>query len=427
MTGEKPSLLILSGAQADSRRYRTFHLYEQACLAGLKCELSHVTDPQLRTKVKAASVVIIHRTAYDSQIAWLEKDVHQRGGILILDLDDLVFDPDAIQYIHSPDFADPIRRSLYQEDVINHRKTLDVCDYVITSTDYLADRIRQLGKPVVVHRNAFSLEMLAISNKAYLARTINPNKFVIGYASGTPTHDLDFAMIKPALQSIITRFSNVELWLVGPLDAGEDWGRQAGRITKLNRLPWRKLPEIQAQFDINLAPLQIDNPFAQSKSEIKYVEAALLRVPTIASPSDSYSYAMRDGKNGNLVHETHDWEHCLDDLIRHSEGRTERGGNAYQDVLQRYHPLVRARQFLDTLNLITGFTDERHYKILDSKLSDIKNTDTYWSSAEQEHHPTLFQRGIYTLRHRNLRTLLMQIWIFIRRLVSPIFPFRNPL
>ena len=54
-------------------------------------------------------------------------------------------------------------------------------------------------------------------------------------------------------------------------------------------MPWRKLPEIQVQFDINLAPLEIDNPFGQSKSEIKYVEAALLRVPTIASPSDSYS------------------------------------------------------------------------------------------------------------------------------------------
>jgi hypothetical protein len=49
--------------------------------------------------------------------------------------------------------------------------------------------------------------------------------------------------------------------------------------------------------DINLAPLVMDNPFAQSKSEIKYMEAALVRAPTIASPTDAYRFAIRPGEN----------------------------------------------------------------------------------------------------------------------------------
>jgi glycosyltransferase involved in cell wall biosynthesis len=426
LSSEKPLLLILSGVQADPRRYRTFHLYEQARLAGLSCQLSHVTDSQLRAKVKSASIVILHRAAFDSQIAWLENEVHRQGGILILDLDDLVFDPDAIQYIHSPDFADPIRRSLYREDVLNHRKTLDLCDYVLTSTDYLAQRVRLLGKPAIIHRNAFSLEMLAISDAAYRSRRNNPGKLILGYASGTPTHDQDFAIIKPALKSILSRFSNAELRLVGPLQAGDDWGRLGDRIVKINRLPWRRLPEIQTQFDINLAPLLMSNPFGQSKSEIKYVEAALLRVPTIASPSESFNYAIQDGENGGLVEQPTDWEQALDDLLRSSDRLIEWGKNAYQDVLQRYHPIVRARQLLNTLNGITGNKFELEFNSLNRLSPETKITGTYWSSADLERSPSLLQRGLYTLQHRNLPTLLKQIWIFIRRTVSPLFPYPNP-
>jgi hypothetical protein len=44
MADHEQSILILSGARGDTRRYRTFHLYEQTRLAGLECQLSHVTD-----------------------------------------------------------------------------------------------------------------------------------------------------------------------------------------------------------------------------------------------------------------------------------------------------------------------------------------------------------------------------------------------
>jgi hypothetical protein len=52
MAHEPPPLLIVSGIQGDPRRYRAFHLYEQARLAGLKCELSYMADPDLKKKVE---------------------------------------------------------------------------------------------------------------------------------------------------------------------------------------------------------------------------------------------------------------------------------------------------------------------------------------------------------------------------------------
>jgi glycosyltransferase involved in cell wall biosynthesis len=424
MISEQPPLLILSGVQGDPRRYRTFHLFEQACLAGLSCELSHVTDPGLRKKVNQASLVILHRAAYDSQIDWIERVVHKKGGILVNDLDDLVFDPQAVNYIHSPDFADPIRRSLYQEDILRFRKTLEISDAAITSSEFLAGAVRQLGKPVYIHRNAFSLEMQFLAMKAYDSRKPDPGRVVIGYASGTPTHDFDFALVAPALKSCLSRHPTVELWLVGRLDPGSDWGNLKGQIKKISFIPWRNLPSIQVMFDINLAPLEFNNPFGQSKSENKVVETSLLRVPTIASPSDSYSMAISQGENGYLANGVQEWTDYLEALIEAPELRKNLGARAYQDILQRYHPEVRSVQLVDTLNLIAGHKFEFHNQNQNLDLSPEKSPTVYWSSAEQERFPTLFQRGLYTLRHRSIQTLIKQIWIFIRRLVSPIFPYR---
>jgi glycosyltransferase involved in cell wall biosynthesis len=399
-------------------------LYEQACLAGLSCELSHVTDPGLQKKVNRASVVILHRAPYDSQIAWIERVVHQKGGIFVLDLDDLIFDPEAVKFIHSPDFADRIRRSLYQEDIYRYRKTLEISDAVITSSEFLAGAVRQLGKPVYIHRNAFSLEMQFLAERAYQSRIFDPSRVVIGYASGSPTHDLDFAMVAPALKVCLSQHPTVELWLVGRLDSGDDWGNLTGQIKKFSYIPWRNLPSIQVRFDINLAPIEFNNPFGQSKSENKYVEAALLRVPTIASSSDSYCAAIRHGENSYLANNVQDWTDYLEALIEAPDTRKNLGGNAYQDILQNYHPKVRSAQLVDTLNLIAAHKFEFQNKNQISKLSHEESPQPYWSSAEQERYPSLFQRGFYTLRHRSIRTLIMQIWIFIRRLVSPIFPYR---
>ena len=49
-----------------------------------------------------------------------------------------------------------------------------------------------------------------------------------------------------------------------------------------------------------------------------------------------------------------------------------------------------------------------------------------WDSTAVERTPTLAQMALYTLRHRGLRTMLMQVWVFFRRLVAPIVPYKNP-
>lgn len=427
MTTNDLSLLIISGVRGDTRRYRTFHLYEQSRLAGMNSQLAHITDHDLQKKVEQASLIILHRAFYTDQVSWLINYIHRKGGLVIQDIDDLLFEPAAFSYIDSVDFADPLRTSLYIEEMHLYRNTIEACDAVIVSTDYLAERAKQFNKPVRVHRNAYSMEMLSKSEKAFKSRRGMDERIVIGYASGTATHNQDFARIKPALQSIMQKFANAELWLVGPLDPGKDWGRLADRIHQIKKVPWRELPEVLAKFDINLAPVRIDNPFGQSKSEIKFMEAALVKVPTIANPSDAFKVAIRHQFNGFLANSTREWEQTLEQLIFERKRRLEVGNIAYQDVIQSYHPLVRAKELALTLSSLTTIPFDFTPSLNPENIERFNASHTFWSSAPLENTPTLRQMGLYTLHTRGFRTLLKQIRVYIRRWLTLVFPYQKTL
>ena len=423
-------VLALSGVRGDTRRYRTIHPYEQINLAGVECILSHLTDPKLPEKAGQIDLGILHRVPMDGYVGNLLAGFQQRGVPVIVDVDDLVFEPAAFQWIDSPDFSDPLRASLYLEEMRRQRLTVDACHAVTASTNFLADEVRPLGKPVWVHRNAFSLEMLELAEAAYSQHRAKGGRLVIGYASGTPTHDRDFALVKPALKQILGRYPQVEVWAIGPIDVGKDWGSLAQRIKRLSLVPWRKLPEVLAQFDINLAPLVMDNPFAQSKSEIKYMEAGLVRVPTVASPTEAFQYAIRSGENGYLAANLTEWVDMLDLLVGQADVRTTVGKSAYVDVIDRYHPAQRSEELLATLNKVCEqvigepFLTPEAMVQLRSRASERRSIETRIDPAT-EHGPSLGRMALYSLRHRGVRTLLTRIWIYIRRLLAPVVPFKR--
>jgi glycosyltransferase involved in cell wall biosynthesis len=416
-------IVILSGVQGDTRRYRSHHLFEQLCLAGVECALSHITDPRLPELAAEVNGLVLHRVVWDRVTAGMVDDVRQRGGSVILDVDDLVFDENAFRWIDSPDFSDPVRVGLYRENMRRNRTTLDHSDCVLTSTSYLAERVRECGKPAWVHRNGFSLEMLNLSNQAADQPRPPGQRVIIGYASGTPTHDRDFALIRPALQRLLERCSWVELWLIGRLAAGDDWGPVGERVRRIPFVHWRELPALLAKLDINLAPLRLDNPFSQSKSEIKFMEAALVGVPTIASPTDAFSSAIRSGENGLLASGTQDWLDGLLWLAGEPFAREKIGTAAREDVLLRYAPWVRAEQAVTALQAAGLDMSARLAVKLSTGIDPLKRRDL-WMPADAEKHPTTIERGLYSLRTRGLATLAKEVWVYLRRLVAPIFPFK---
>lgn len=420
-------ITILSGVQGDTRRYRNFHLAEQLRLSQMDCSTFHISDSQAEKAASLAKILILQRVTYDRILERILQSKHSQDSILLADLDDLIYLQDSFNWIDSPDFVDPVRARLYQENLERNRQTLQQCEGIIVSTGFLAQKVSELGKPVWVHRNAFSLEMFACANQALSDQVINEAQVILGYASGTPTHDRDFQLIQPILKQLLEDYPSVHLHLIGHVSRKLDWEAVSSKVHYLNFVPWRKLPNLLAQFSINLAPLRLDNPFSQSKSEIKYIEAALVKVPTVASPTEAFQHAIRHGENGYLAHSVEEWDMTLRSLIKNPSLRSTTGEAAHQDVLLRYAPWVRAEEAIHLLNSILQ-TLRPHWQALPQRhLNPISIPTSYrnlWVSEQTEKHPTLLERGLYTLRARGIVTLLKEIWLFLRRAVVPLFPFR---
>jgi glycosyltransferase involved in cell wall biosynthesis len=429
---------LIYGFVANTTRYRCLHAQEQLQLAGLKVVTVPLREEKLLEIVREAAIVVLCRTPYDKQVKKVIDFVRLESKPVVFDIDDLIFDeeiyPAVIQPPHSLGILSALERFLFKDEAHRFAECIRKVGSVVVSTDFLAQEVRKLGKPVWVHRNAFSMEMLRLSNQA-LKQKPDPSRgrIVIGYASGTPTHDRDFQVAQPALKRILEEHPETELRIVGYLSTHFNWGSVKSRVKYVPFVPWQELPFLLAQFDINIAPLDINNRFCQAKSEVKYIEAGLVAVPTVASRIGAFEYATHNGKTGLLAETGEDWYRCLKMLVADSKFRRELGERAREDVLTRYHPSVRAKELINTLNEIgktiygRPFWSEQEIPHVDLQTLNqcYSKQEGRVYTFELSPHPkrSLVAKAWAILRDKGLRTFLLFALFFVVRRISR---FRKP-
>ncbi|MFX3979241.1 glycosyl transferase, partial [Streptococcus suis] len=87
----------------------------------------------------------------------------------------------------------------------------------------------------------------------------------------------NFDLISQALLHLLQKYPQVELHIVGYLDIPKPFQKFKKQIVSHEYVDWRKLPILISQVDINLAPL-VTTTFNEAKSEIKWIEAAAVKV-----------------------------------------------------------------------------------------------------------------------------------------------------
>ena len=294
-------------------------------------------------------ILILHRIQMDRFTGKYIKYARSHGVIVVYDTDDLIFSNDGSEYLEK------ISRKGYSIALGTnpYREAMELCDVVLVSVPYLAIQARKFHPDVRVIRNALSREYLEIANNVYgknQKKTEN-EELTLAYLSGSSSHDNDFKLVEPALADILSRFNEVRLLIVGPLRYSKNFLHFGDRFTHLERVPYSEFPNLFERIDINLIPLEVDQPFCQSKSELKYIEAGACGVPSVASPTDVCMEVINDKDNGILVR-NNDWLSPLEFLIQNPEKRKSMGHAARSHVLQHYAPDVRARDWEETLNNI---------------------------------------------------------------------------
>ena len=101
--------------------------------------------------------------------------------------------------------------------------------------------------------------------------------------------------------------------------------------------------------DGNLAPLEPGRTFNEAKSAIKWLEAALTRTPTVASPSAPFQEVIEHGSTGLLADTEDEWVASLLRLVDDAELRDRIGHAARNHALLSLAPAAQGYRYLDIL------------------------------------------------------------------------------
>lgn len=312
--------------------------------------------------IETCHALVAWRTPWGDVLGEAAAAAKRNGGKFIFDVDDYMFDP----ALAKTSIIDGIRTQGCEEAQIRElyarlQQTMLAADFCACTTKVLATEMRKFQKPVFVLPNGYDEETYARSRRAVAKRRAAhaDGLLRLGYAGGTRTHQKDFACAASAVARILR--GNPECRLVlfhralpaddptgasgqGCLDVSEfpDLAGLESQIEWRPMVPLRQLPDELARFDINLSPLEAGNIYCEAKSELKFYEAALVGVPTIASPTAPFAEAIRHGENGFLARSSDEWHACLCQLVSQPELRIRAGKEAFFDVLWKYGPERRA-------------------------------------------------------------------------------------
>jgi glycosyltransferase involved in cell wall biosynthesis len=340
-------ILFVSGIQGAPLRYRAHLPAEALRLAGAHCDVRHYRDPDLPRLADEADAVVLYRVPATAPIIALVERIRARARPIpiLFDVDDLIFDPTLEGEVHGLDGLDEHEHSMWWRGVARYRTTMELADLYVGSTQALCDHAaRTTGIPVRRFRNGVGQSLAKLSERA-LSAPRSPGPLRIGYFSGTTTHDADWARIEPAVVQVMEAYPDLELWLVGHLTTTAELDTVASRIKRLPMLPWYELPRRLRDVDVNLAPLVPDSVFNEAKSAIKWLEAALVATPTIATPTATFREVIETNRTGMLATSVDEWKAALTLLLDDEASRVRIGTQARREALLTLSPHRQSAEY----------------------------------------------------------------------------------
>jgi len=306
-------------------RYRCFN--PSMTLASLRPDIGAAwfvleEMPTLFAAVSDLDVLVVCRVRYDARIARFISYAIAQGCRVLFDCDDLVFDS---RYVHliiktldQPD-NDHVHWDFWHGYIGRIEATARLCHGGISTNAFLASHLDQIvkGRSCAIVPNYLAPEQENLSRQLLKAKReqgfVGDGEITIGYFSGTPTHNNDFAIAAPALSRVLARDDKTRLRIVGfppPHPQLKDFGN---RIEVVSLQDYLNLQRLIAEVEINIAPLQ-DNEFTNCKSELKYFEAAAVGTWTIATPTHAFRHAIHNGTTGRLAY-AHEWDEALTEAL----------------------------------------------------------------------------------------------------------------
>lgn len=311
------------------------YLAEKHWLTGVGC--------LYRSLPRAQRVIIFHRANLDKHTEQHLRYAKARGLITIYDTDDLLFEEDPVEYSIEP--RQGVVRGTSYEMAKSYQEAMKRCDVVLVSTNYLKQKAETFHNDVRLVKNGLSREFMKKAEHTHkLRKDKTTKKVTVAYLSGSKHHDYDFKLVEDALIRVLEEFPETCLLLMGKLNYSKHFREFGNQFKYIPFMPYREYEQVFKDIDINIVPLITSQSFAQARSELKYIEAGICGIPTIASPTGTYCEAIMHGFNG-LIANDGDWYEALKILIVDQDKRRTLGEAAREDILKKYSYEQRATEW----------------------------------------------------------------------------------
>lgn len=275
-------------------------------------------------------VIVVQQPRGKGWAKWIR--LRQAKGIKVLyEIDD---DVHAVSKMKTHQNRYKVRSSLKDIELC-----LRLCDGIIASTPYLHGRMQRFNEHVYLCEVGIDMERYQLERGES-----RDSERMIGFAGGIG-HEVSLLSWLPGIADNLnesTSFTSVGVRYGDLIDSD-----------KAQCLPFTAAetwPAALANFDVVLAPGG-NNNFFRAKSELRWIEAAAMGLPVVASPVPYGSIIHM--KTGLLVHEPDHVSSAIATLLRNPDVAAEMGQEAREAVIERHHIRNRVEQWIHAFELAT--------------------------------------------------------------------------
>ncbi|GJE78599.1 glycosyltransferase [Methylorubrum suomiense] len=322
------------------RYYRIDQKVEQLRQAGYEVTAynqGHETEAFVRNLVKT-DLAIFFRVAAFPYIVDAIAQARQLGIPTVYDIDDLVFSAE-----HFPpslaSYAGQITAMQHAEiacGVPLFEHAMSLCEYGMVSTQPLGRHVEERVESGIafVHPNALGKTRFEPGRSAIA----DDGVVTIFYGSGTKAHKQDFKdVIEPAIAKLAKKHKNkVRFILMGYINLSDNLKPFQNMIRVIEPVAsFEDYSEHLSEADINLSVLS-RSVFNDCKSEIKWLEAAAMGIPSVVSRTTTHEQVIEDGRTGFLCDTPEEFFQAIDRLVTDRNLREAVGAAARAKALDEY-------------------------------------------------------------------------------------------
>lgn len=336
----KPFVAVIGDLELPQcKKYRVLQKLEAFEALGIASEFNNWRDGHRSVDlIQMATFVIFYRTRMDDIFGFYLEECARLKVPNAYDIDDPIFSEEIYRANANLDYLEKWEREGLIASTSGHLDALLACDSAIVSTPKLVEEVKKLGKEqVFLWRNAVDRETAHATSQAQAIvsekheSAVNDETVTIVYSSGSRAHEADFRTIEDDIAYILKENDRTRLKIIGYLNIPDALQCFGQRIESEPFSGYDAYVQSLAKADISLIPLVTDD-FNHCKSAIRWMEAALLGLPSVVSSVGDFKHLIADGRNGFLATSSTDWREHISALIADSSLRRSMAEEARKSV-----------------------------------------------------------------------------------------------